>query len=207
MNSHLKSVRNAVVLVSVAVFLLAVAGCRTPDVGAGVSEPPKANPLGGSSDLLRPGDVVIINFSGVSDPPARVDDRISQDGKITLPFLGQVQAAGKTRLQLQEQIQKLYIEKNYFKQLTVSVNADTRYFYVYGEVKKEGQYPYQAQTTVTKAIASAGGFTDFAKRTKVQLKRGNSKPVTIDCDDAQQDGDKDLAVYPDDTIFVPRRWF
>ena len=51
----------------------------------------------GSSDLLHPGDALVINFSGVTEPPAGQQDRIREDGKITLPYIGDVQAAGKTR--------------------------------------------------------------------------------------------------------------
>jgi protein involved in polysaccharide export with SLBB domain len=210
MNSYLTMVRSMTSSLSIGLALLVFAGCGSPGPAR------RSGPTGqdkidtgadGSSDTLRPGDVVIINFSGVSDPPARLDDRISQDGKITLPFISEpVQAAGKSRLQLQQAIRALYVPR-YYSQLTVTVNADTRYFYVFGEVRKVGSYPYVAQITVTKAIASAGGFTDFAKRKKVQLKRGNSKPIIIDCDKAQENPDFDLPVYPDDTIFIPRRYF
>jgi protein involved in polysaccharide export with SLBB domain len=210
MNSYLTSVRSFIATLGVGLALGILTGCATTGTGRMGDPVGKAsgdNPVTSGSDILRTGDTVIINFSGVSDPPQRVDDRISQDGKITLPFiLEPVQAAGKTRLQLQRDIKALYVPK-YFQQLTVTVNADTRYFFVYGEVRKPGPYPYVAQITVTKAIASAGGFTDFAKRKKIQLKRGNSKPITVNSDKAQESPEFDLPVYPDDTIFVPRRYW
>jgi len=81
-------------------------------------------------------------------------------------------------------------------------------FYVDGEVKSPGPKLYMGQpVTVLKAIASAGDFTDFAKRTKVTLTRLNGKKQTINCDKARKDPRLDAPVYPGDTIHVPRRIF
>jgi polysaccharide biosynthesis/export protein VpsN len=161
----------------------------------------------GSSDLLHPGDALVINFSGVTDPPAGQQDRIREDGKITLPYIGDVQAAGKTRSELQKEITAGYVPQ-YFTRLNVTVNADIRYIYVSGEVKIESRHVYMGGMTVLRAIATAGGFTDFANIKRVQLLRAGARtPVEINCDKARQHSELDLAVYPDDKIFVPRRVF
>jgi len=57
-----------------------------------------------------------------------------------------------------------------------------------------------------RAISVAGGFTDFAKRTKVQLTH-NGKTQIINVDKAIRDPRLDVPVYPGDTIYVPRRLF
>jgi polysaccharide export outer membrane protein len=124
---------------------------------------------------------------------------------ITLPMIAEIKAAGITRAELQKEITSRYVPK-YFVRLNVNVNSDAKYFYVYGEVRRESYYTYPGTMTVLKAIATAGGFGDFAKKTKVELMRANGqRPIVVNCVKAQQDPRLDLPVYPDDRIFVPRR--
>jgi len=179
-----------------------------PPIGQGISpDQVEIHTPGSSPDLLRNGDALVINFAGVTDPPAGVQDRIREDGKITLTFVGDVLAAGKTRAELQKEITDLYVPK-FFTRLNVTVNTDIRYIYVSGEVKIESRHVYMGGMTVLKAVATAGGFTDFARTKKVQLIRaGASKPIIINCEKARQNSALDLPVYPDDRIFVPRRYF
>ena len=118
-----------------------------------------------------------------------------------------MQAAGKTRSELQKEITERYVPK-YFTRLNVTVNADIRYIYVSGEVKIESRHVYMGGMTVLRAVATAGGFTDFANIKRVQLLRAGARaPIEINCDKARQQSDLDPAVYPDDKIFVPRRVF
>lgn len=179
-----------------------------PPLGQGTSAGQIDTPAApnGSPDLLREGDALVINFSGVTDPPEGVQDRIREDGKITLSYVGDVVAAGKTRADLQKEITDMYVPR-LFTRLDVTVNPDVRYIYVTGEVKLESRHVFMGGMTVMRAIATAGGFTDFAKTKKVQLIRaGASEPIIVNCEKARQDSALDLPVYPDDRIFVPRRW-
>ena len=182
-------------------MILTLAGCTTPRTA-----PPGTLEKGGSSDILRPGDAVYIGFSGVIEPPPRVEDRIREDGYITMPFVGSVKAADLTRVQLQEKVHDLYVPK-YYRRLTVTVNPDTRFFYVSGQVKREGSVPYVGGRTVMKAIAAAGGFTDFANRKNVQVSRADGKVEKVDCDRAQRKPELDIPIYPNDQVFVTRRYF
>jgi len=125
---------------------------------------------------------------------------------ITLPLIGSIQAAGKTIGQLQQEITERYVPK-YYKRLNVTIASEMRFFVVIGEVRKEDRHQFAGEMTVLKAIAAAGGFTDFAKRTKVQVTRANGKKITVDCNKAQKDPSVDVAIYPDDKIYVPRRLF
>jgi protein involved in polysaccharide export with SLBB domain len=150
--------------------------------------------------------MLVVDFSGVSDPPLRHEERIKQDGRITLPNIGAVEAAGKSRGALEEEIHSRYVP-NYYRQLTVIVRNEGRFFYVGGQVRNPNQYPYLKEMTVLKAIATAGDFTDFAKKTKVLLTRADGRKVTINCIKAQADPKLDVSLYPDDTVFVPRRYF
>jgi protein involved in polysaccharide export with SLBB domain len=129
---------------------------------------------------------------------------IKEDGTITMPDIGHVQAAGKTAGELQNEIYNLYVPKLY-RHLTVTVNTGDRVYYVTGEVKQPGRQLYAGQMTVTKAITTAGDFTDFANHKKVWLIRANGQRIKVNCDKALQDSSQDPPVYPNDQIQVPRR--
>jgi polysaccharide export outer membrane protein len=133
-------------------------------------------------------------------------EAIKEDGTITMSSIGHVQAAGKTAGELQNEIYNLYVPK-YYRHLTVTVNTGDRVYYVTGEVKSPGRQLYVGQMTVTKAITTAGDFTDFANHTKVRLIRSNGQTIKVNCDKALQDPSLDLPVYPNDQIQVPRRIF
>jgi polysaccharide export outer membrane protein len=199
--------------------LLLLAGCSsTGDSGSGPggaasvgARPPGPGPMAKrlsqeSNDTLRVGELISIEFSGVSDPPVRHEERIKVDGQITLPSIGSVQAAGISRGQLEEDIHNRYVP-NYYRQLTVVVRNEGRFFYVGGQVKNPNQFPYLKEMTILKAIATAGDFTDFAKKSKVQVTRADGRKVQVNCIKAQHDPNLDVPIFPDDNIFVPRRYF
>ena len=201
-------------------FLL-LTGCSTnqpatksASAGAGLNQ---AAPVGGgvgsfenslnqSPDSLRVGEMILVEFSGVSDPPPRHEERIKTDGRITLPSIGAVDAAGKTRGELEQAIHDRYVP-NYYRQLTVIVRNEGRFFYVKGQVKSPNQYPYLKEMTLLRAIATAGDFTDFAKKTKVLVTRADGRKITVNCIKALRDDKLDIPIFPDDTIEVPRRYF
>ena len=131
---------------------------------------------------------------------------IAEDGTITLPLIGKVQAAGKTPGELQDEITKLYVP-SYFMSLAVTVTAQYRVFYVGGEVIHPGPEVYTSATTVTKAIQAAGDFTQFSSHT-VWLTRGaDGTRVKVNVDKALRDPTQDPPVFPGDQIHVPRRYF
>jgi protein involved in polysaccharide export with SLBB domain len=205
MNSYLKSLGRVVGLTCFLGTFLALAGCGSLHSPASAETTNNTPSNLESSDLLRPGDILIINFSGVTDPPAKHEDRIREDGFIMLSLIGLVEAAGKTRAELQKEITSKYVPR-YYLRLNVNVNSDARYFYVLGEVRQPRNYMFPGTMTVLKAIAAAGDFTDFAKKTKVQVTRAKGKkPIVVDCIAAQKHPELDLPIYPEDKIFVPRR--
>jgi protein involved in polysaccharide export with SLBB domain len=62
------------------------------------------------------------------------------------------------------------------------------------------------EMTVLRAIDTVGGFTDFAKKTRIELRRANGEVHVINWDKARKDPKLDLKVYPNDQIMVPRRF-
>jgi polysaccharide export outer membrane protein len=154
------------------------------------------------------GETVSVTFSGIDSdellqmPPST--QTINEDGTISLPYIGSVKVAGKTPGDLQNDIHDLYVPK-YYVRLTIAVNSQERVFYVGGEVKAPGRQLYVGATTVTKAIQSAGDFTDFANRGKVWLTRTDGQRIKVNCNKALEDPSQDLPVYPGDQIQVLRR--
>lgn len=202
----------------VLLMALLLAGCETKPAPAfaevpGVPTMPAGAPLSGTNigkdiDVLQVEDALIISFSDLPMPVAPVEDRIKQDGTITLMLNQKFTAAGKTRGDLEKEIRECYVPK-YYKYLTVTVRRQdqTRFYYVGGEVKIPGRQVYLGPMTVLKAIQSCGDFTDFAKQRAVELTRADGRKFTINCKKARQDPSLDLEVYPNDKIHVPRTWW
>lgn len=164
---------------------------------------PNAPPEGGN--LFHIGDPITVSFVAIGEPepmPAHAE-RIHEDGTITLSLIGSVAAAGKTAGQLQKEIRDLYVPR-YYTDLNVIVKGETSYFYVDGEVVNRGAKEYPGDMTIVKAISVAGGFTDFAKKSKVRLTRGGHTEI-IDVSRATKDPRYDVPVFAGDRINVPRR--
>jgi polysaccharide export outer membrane protein len=152
------------------------------------------------------GDSVSVALTGLPEIIEPHVEPIKEDGTITMPNIGHVQAAGKTAGELQNEIYNLYVPK-YYRHLTVTVNTGDRVYYVKGEVKLPGRQLYAGQMTVTKAITTAGDFTDFANHRNVRLIRANGQTIKVNCNKALQDPSQDPLVYPNDQIQVQRRFW
>lgn len=196
-----------------ALLVLGLAACRT---GSGARATEKSGePSGGTNstgaistnvlaavETLRVGDLVKIDFSGTTAPIPFHEENIKQDGTISLELIGSVQAAGKTTGQLQRELNEQY--KKFYNNLNVTVRAQERFYFVGGEVKKEDRQIYIGPTTLTRAIQSAGGFSDFANKRKVQITRENGKIEYVNWNKASKDAKLDLPIYPGDSIHVER---
>ena len=101
--------------------------------------------------------------------------RVSGNGAISMPLLGQVAIKGHTIAEAEQQITTLLLQR-YLKNPNFTVTiTEYRPFYINGEVKKPGSYPYKKNLTIEKAVALAGGFTERASRTKIDLVSENDK--------------------------------
>src|SRR5262249_16020953 len=127
---------------------------------------------------LRVGDVVTLSATAFDGTKVIADqtERIGEDGNISLLYIGQVKAEGRTLSQLQRDMQDLYVPK-FYTGLNVIVIGEVKYFYVDGEVRAPNKYEYHTDMTVVKAISVAGGFTDFAKKSKVQITHAGKKTI------------------------------
>ena len=170
-----------------------------------VTNAPAASTNGGSAETLRVGDSLTIVFSDLPTGPVSFEARVKEDGGITLLHNLTFIAAGKTIGELEKEIRARYVP-DYYGSLTVTIKPQNRFYFVDGEVKAVNRYIYEGRTTVLKAIASAGGFTDFANKKRVKLTRANNTAETVNCIKALEDPRLDLEVFPGDKIHVPRRF-
>jgi polysaccharide export outer membrane protein len=149
--------------------------------------------------VLGPGDKLKVTVFGSEDLSGETE--IDPSGQITLPLIQQVPAAGKTVPQLEEEIRHR-LSPDFVKNPRLSIEVlNYRPFYIIGEVKNPGSYPFVAGMTVVNAIALAGGFTYRADKDEVQLVRAtdpNRKAVPA----ARSD-----IILPGDVIEVKERLF
>jgi len=161
----------------------------------------------GQVAVFRINDALEITFSGIPDSLESQNPTIKEDGTINLPDIGRVVAVGKTPGQLEDAIHDLYVPKIY-THLTVTVKSSSdRVYYVRGEVHNPNRFIYADSITVSKAITSAGDFTDFANRSDVILIRVNGDRFELNLNRILAGKDPDPPVYPGDQIQVGRRIF
>ncbi len=144
---------------------------------------------------------------------------VSDSGELETPYLGRIPAAGKTCKQLATELKNLY-EKELYYNATVIIALDflaknRGKVYLMGEVKTPGpkEIPSDEVFTISKAILSAGGFSDFSDKRKVKLVRksglgkGENQTFIVDVSEIYEKGktDRDLPVEAGDLIFVPPR--
>lgn len=157
--------------------------------------------------VINVGETLVITLSDTPTPIAPMERRVEDDGTIKLFYNESFKAAGLTIAQLEKDIHDRYVPK-YFVRVTVNGGyKENRFYTVGGEVRSPGQRPYVGRITVTQAIDSAGGMTDFAKKTDIQLIHPNRQVEHINYKKAIKDPRFDRPVYPNDQIHVRRSPF
>ena len=137
----------------------------------GKALPPPLGPEGGSEQLLSPNAVLEISIFQADTLNRTV--QVDSAGRISMPLIGVVQAAGKSIRQLEQELERAY-GKSYLQSPDVTVfmkeSAGQRVT-IDGEVAKAGLYPVTANATLLDVIAMAGGFRDIADQNKVYVFR------------------------------------
>ncbi len=148
--------------------------------------------------LLGTGDKIEIRVYGQED--LSIITLLGNSGKINYPFLGELKVVGLTVKQVEELIDK-GLRGDYFVRPNVYAQViEYRSFYIHGEVKKPGGYPYQPGLTVNQAVALAGGLTERASRDKIFLFKEGSKADQINVPISHR-------IYAGDTITIEQRFF
>jgi protein involved in polysaccharide export with SLBB domain len=193
-------------LLFLTVFGLLLTGCSTSDPSSAARQNFGNVGSTGTESRLRIGDQITVRLDTGGNRQADMTEcMIDEKGEISLPLIGHVQAAGATATELSERIQASYVPR-YYVRCTATVLATVRFFYVGGEARAPGRYNWTEDVTLMKAINTAGGFTDYANRNKVEITRGKGKQV-FNCDELRQHPSKDVPIQPGDTIYVPRSLF
>lgn len=189
------SARIAHLLLSAFVEIGSVGICITTSA---VAQQKHASPSAGTY-VLGPTDKVRVKVYG--EPDVAGEYEVDSSGYVSIPLAGRIKAAGSTAHQLERAITTA-LSKGIVRDPRVNVEiALYRPFYILGEVKKSGEYPYRVGMTVLDAIASAGGFTYRANENKVYLRRAGGAGEEIYPLDAP------VLIYPGDNIRVPERFF
>jgi polysaccharide export outer membrane protein len=135
---------------------------------------------------------------------------VRSDGRISLPLVGEVQAAGRTPLQLEKEIAEKLKEFITDPEVTVMVQQiNSQKYNILGQVAKPGAYPLTLSTTVLDALANAGGFRDFAKQKGVYILRQNADGTEARIPFNYKDVIKgtnpqqNIRLQPNDTVVVP----
>jgi polysaccharide export outer membrane protein len=128
-------------------------------------------PVDPNKYLIGPEDVLFIKVWREND--FTLPTAVRPDGKITMPLIGEVQAAGQTPLQLTMALTEHLTKYINTPDVTVFVTeVRSKKYYIIGQVNREGSFSLVTPTTVLDALVNAGGFHDFANTRKIRILRG-----------------------------------
>jgi len=191
-----------------ALFTVLIAGCVAAAWTAGAA-------AGGKQEIhdpsvayvIGPEDVLFIHVWKEEDLSRTVTVR--SDGKISLPIIDEVQAAGKTPVQLKEDLIKRF--RGYIENPSVAVivsEANSFRVFVSGQVRNPGMYRLKSATTLLQMIPAAGGFTDWADQKKVLVirrEKDGDRRIEINFKKIVEGELKqsEISLRPGDTIIVP----
>jgi polysaccharide biosynthesis/export protein len=126
---------------------------------------------------------------------------VDQQGMVSVPLIGDVPARGRTTLALGRAI-AARLGSRYVKDPQVTVDiAQNRPFFILGEVRNAGQYPFVSGMSVREAVAIAGGYGDRASERRAQITRRHPGGIV-----EKMDVPPDYPVEPGDTIYIYERW-
>ena len=170
--------------------------------------PPAVHPAGYGAPMAAPGEGPYLLDTGdrlrvfvYGQPNLSRAYTVDQEGQITVPLIGEVRARGRTARNLEDAIrQRLAVEYVRDPQVTVDI-LQNRPFFIYGEVKTGGQYPFISGMTVETAIAVAGGYSERASTRSFRITRRINGFVE------QIDAPNDFPVLPGDVVYVNERFF
>jgi polysaccharide export outer membrane protein len=182
---------------------LACAGCQT-------AQPPLPNPPGPKTAVrLSPGDTIKVTYAEESDLDQ--SEKIRRDGKISLPLIGEMTAAGKRLMELQNEIKSRYEGRLDNPEVLVLLESGTASAIVAGFATKPGKIDFDRPRTVYQVVMLAGGATDYGSLSNVHLTRiidGEQRTETINLRTTVH-GKPTIPKYVQDgdVIYISRNWF
>jgi polysaccharide export outer membrane protein len=184
-----------------------IATPRTDSAGTSRPDPPRS---GGTAALaadyrLSVGDKLRVEV--YKDPQLSQSLQVRPDGKVTLPLVGDITAAGLTSIELRDQLATALREYVTNPVVTVIVvETVPPLVYVMGEVGNPGSIPLTGPMSVLQALAMAGGFRDFADTKDIRVLRRTSRGVqtiAFNYKSAVKGEGNTVMLQPGDTVIVP----
>jgi polysaccharide export outer membrane protein len=188
----------------VLVFLVAACGPATNYDYSKEPDPRKHDFVIGAADVLK--------ITVWKNPDLSTEARVRPDGTVTMPLIGDVQAAGRTPKDLKNEITKRLGSYIRDESSTVSVavtEVNSYRFTVSGNVERGGVFSSKYYVTVAEAIAMAGGLNKFANGHKLVVVRNDAHngvrrvPIDFDRISTGQHPEENLVLVSGDTLFVP----
>lgn len=186
-----------------------VAGCDTMPTGPVQPAKPLMDQPHSETIILREGDILKITFPG--SPNLDTTQPIRRDGKLNLPLIGEVDAAGLSPTALQDKLVKTYASQISTKEVVVEVQSSTFPVFVSGAVLKPGEILTDHPIDALEAVMKAGGFIyDTADMKRVRVNRnenGVRKSFTVNLKSVLVGEEtKPFYLKPNDIVYVPERF-
>jgi polysaccharide export outer membrane protein len=202
-----KSIASLLVLIAVPAFAQAPKPNAMPPEAAAVAAPRPTDPVVPPGYVIGADDVLSIVYWKDKDMSA--DAKVRPDGRIALPLINEVHAAGLTPEQLHKKLTEE--SKKYMEDANITVvvrEINSRRAFITGEVNKPGPYPLTSPTTVMQLISLAGGLREYANSKKIMIMRTqNGKQVSLSFNYKDVASGKNLTqnieLQPGDTVVVP----
>ncbi len=187
----------------------ALTGCDTMPSGVPASTKATMDAPHSEAITLREGDILKINFPGA--PNLDTIQPIRRDGRLNLPLIGEVEAAGLTPADLQDKLIQTYSTQISSKQIIVQVQSSTFPVYVTGAVIKPGKVSTDHPLDALEAVMEAGGFNyDLADMKHVKIVRnqnGVMEHYVVNLKDVLSgNGRQPFWLQPNDIVFVPEKF-
>jgi polysaccharide export outer membrane protein len=208
-------------MASLSIKALRVAALLLPLAAAACQQPPADNaavatgaPATAPDYVIGPGDSLSIFV--FRSPELSSEVPVRPDGRISLPLVEDVEAAGRTPMQLARQIEDRLKEYVREPSVTVTVRSfigpTSRQVRIVGEAAQPRAIAFREGMTVLDALIEAGGLTRYASGNSARLiRRENAAQQTIPLrlNDLLRTGDmsQDVALRPGDTVVIPQGWF
>lgn len=147
---------------------------------------------------LGTGDKISINVYGEDDMSMQL--KVGKSGIVNFSYIGEVQLTGRTPREIETEIEDR-LRGDYVLNPMVTVSLEAfRLFYISGEVKRPNGYEYQPRMTVEQAVAMAGGFTDRADQSGINVRTGANLQLV-------EDVELTYPVNPGDTVIIEQSFF
>ncbi len=159
----------------------------------------------GSVDPLKIGDSVAIKIRNAVEEKL-IEDIIDGKGMISLPEIPDIRIAGLTASQAEKFIAELYVDKQIYKSVLVTLlttRTSQDVFYIGGCILRPGQHPLTEAMTLSNAILASGDFTEWANTKKIRVISG-SNSTTYNVSKIRDGKEPDPIIKPGDSIYVER---